>query len=158
MPFVTGAWRCSDLVIKIRERLAFDRSAHYTFESPDHVIVLGRDKGEGIACALSAPRATDAVDVGIGSVWHIEVDHMRNTVNVQTTRRNVGSHHDAKVSCFKAVQGLFALSLRAIAVQAGDAMTCVRDLTSQLIGAMFRAGEDQHRIGIGLLEQFQQQS
>jgi hypothetical protein len=152
MPFVTRSWWRSHRIVKIRERLSFDRSSHDAFERSNHVPVFGRDQRERVSCALSAPCPTDAVDVGVGSVWHIEVDHMRNTVNVETTRRNVSSHHDAKVSSFEAMQGLFALSLRAIAVQAGDTMTRVRDLTSQLIGAMFRAGKNKYRIGIGLLE------
>ena len=155
MPFVTRSWWRSDRIVKIRERLSFDRSSHDAFERPNHVLIFGRDQCERVACALSAPRATDAVDVGIGSVWHIEVDHMRNTVNVQTARRNVGSHHDAKVSCFEAVQGLFALSLRAIAVQAGHTKTSMRDLPRQLFGTMFRAREDQNRFGSGLFEQLQ---
>src|SRR5690349_23159953 len=125
MPFVTRArWR-RDRIVKIWERLLFDRSSHDAFERSNHVFIFGRDQCESVACALSAPGATDAVDVGIGSVWHVEVDHMRNTVNIQTARCNVGGDHDAKMSCFEAVQGLFALSLRAIAMQTSDAMTCM---------------------------------
>ena len=154
MPFVTRSWWRSDRIVEIRERLSFDRSSHDAFERSNHVLIFGRDQCERVACALSAPRATDAVDVGIGSVWHIEVDHMRNTVNIQTTRRNVGGDHDAEVTCLEAVQGLFALSLCAIAVQAGDTMPRVRNLTRQFIGTMFGAGKDQHGIGIGLLEKF----
>src|SRR6266540_3174923 len=137
MSFVTRARRRSDRIVKICERLSFDGSAHNAFERPDHIVIIRRDECERVAGTLGASRTTDAMDVGIGSVWHVEVDHMRNTVNVQTACRNVGSDHDAEVSCFEAVQGLLTLSLGAVAVQAGDAMTRVRNLTRQLIGAMF---------------------
>ena len=76
MPFVTRSWWRSDCIIKIRERLSPDGSSHDAFERPNHILIFGRDQCECVACALSAPRATDAVDVGIGSVWHIEVDHV----------------------------------------------------------------------------------
>lgn len=152
MSFVRrSGWRGNGIV-KICERLSFDWSPHNAFESPDDVVVFGRDERERVTCSLGASRTSDAMDVGIGRVWHIKVDHVRNAVNVQTARRNVSSDHDAEVSCFEAVQGLLALSLSAVAVQAGDAMTRMRDLTSQLIGAMFSAGKNEYRIGIGLLE------
>ena len=57
----------------------------------------------------------------------------------------------------KPLERALALALRAVAVQAGDLEAGLRDLLRQALGAVLGAGEDQHGIGIGLLEQLQQQ-
>jgi hypothetical protein len=76
MSFVTRpGWRGNGIV-KICECLSLDLSAHNTFERPDHIVVFGRDECERVARALGASCTSDAVDVGIGSVGHVEVDHM----------------------------------------------------------------------------------
>jgi len=133
-------------VVEVGESLAFDWSTHDPFELSDYVVVVRCDERERVACALRAPRAPDAMDVGVGGIGHVVVDNVRDAVNIETARRNVCGDHDVKVSAFEAVQGVLALSLCAVAVQACDAMTRVRDLPRHFVGAMFRAREDQHRI------------
>ena len=155
---VTMPRRRGRRVVEVGEGLAFDGSAHDAFERADHILVFIGDQRERIACALCASRAPDAVDVRVGSVGHVIVNNVRDALNIETARRNVGGDHDVEVPAFETVQGVLALPLCAVAVQARDAMTRVRDLPRHFIGAMFRAREDQNRIRIGLLEQAQQQS
>ena len=157
MSFVTRPRRRGRRVVKIWKGLALERPAHDPFESPDQVIIFRRNERERVACALRASRATDAMDVGVSSVRHVEVDDVRDALHVEAARRNVGGDHDAEMSALETAKRLLTLSLRAIAVQARDAMTRVRDLTRQLFGAMFGACEDQHRFGGSLFEQLQQQ-
>ena len=128
---------------------------HDAFESADHILVFIGDQSERVACALRAPRASDAMDVGVGGVGHVVVDDVRDAVNVETARRNVGGDHDVEVSRFETVKRALALSLRAVAMQTRDAITRVRDLFRHLVGAMFRAHENENRIRIGLFEQAQ---
>ena len=149
--------RCGRRVVKVCESLAFEGLPHDPFERPNHIPIFISDQCERVASALGASRASDAVDVGIGSVGHVIVDDVCDAVNIETARRDVGGDHDVKVSRFETVQGVLALSLGAVAVQARDAMTRVRDLLRHFISSMFRAREDQHRIRVGLLKQFQQQ-
>lgn len=143
-------------VVKVCESLAFDWSPHDAFEDPDYVIVFWSDECERVACALGAACAPDTMDVGIGSVRHVEVDDMRDVFYIEAARRDVGGNHDGKMPALETTERLLALTLRAVTVQARDSKTSVRDLTCNLLGAMFRAREDQHRIGRSLLEQFQQ--
>lgn len=147
--------RRGDGVIKIREELPREWSSHDPFECPDHVVILRCDQSESIAVTMGAPCATDTMDVGIGRIGHIVVDHMRDALNVEPARRDVRGDHDMEMPGFEAMQGALALSLCAVAVQARDAVTGVRDLPRDLVGPVFGTGENQHRIGIDLLEQFQ---
>lgn len=141
---MTGPGRRGRRIVKIGENFTLDGSSHDAFEGPDHVPVFIGDQRERVACPLSASRAADTVDVGVGGVWHVEVDDMRDTFNIETACRDVRGDHDMEVSGLKTVQRLFALSLCAIAVQARDAMPRVCDLTREFIGAMFGAGKDEY--------------
>ena len=131
---------------------------HDAFECADHVVIFRRDERECVAGALGASRASDAVNISIGGIGHVEVDNVRDAVDIETARRDVGGDHDLEMSRFETVQGALALSLCTVAVQARHSKARVRDLAGDLVGAVFGAREDQHRIGIGLLEQFQQQT
>ena len=145
-------------VVEVGERDPFERGFHDAFENPDHILVFVGHQRKGIAGALGATGATDAVDVGVGGVGHVVVDDVRDTVNVETARGDVGGDHDGEVPGLETVQGLLALSLRAIAVQARDAEPGMGDLARHLVGAMFGAREDQHRIGIDHAQYLDEQS
>ena len=136
--------RRGERVVKIGKSFTLERLSHDSFESPNHLVVLGRDEGKSIAGALGASRATDAVDIGVCGVGHVIVDDVRDAVDVEPARRDVRRDHDAEVTGLKAAQSLFALSLGAVAVQAGDAEPGVSDLPRHFVSAMFGAGEDQH--------------
>ena len=103
MSFVTRSrWR-GNRIVKICEGLAFDRSSHNALKSPDHVVVFRCDECERVPSPLGASRAADAMNVGIGSVWHVKVDHMRNAVNVEAACRDIGGDHYVEVACFETV-------------------------------------------------------
>ena len=145
--------RRGERVIEVREGFPFNGPSHDALEGSDHIVVFRCDKRERVPGALGASRATDAVDISVGGVGHIVVDDVRDAVDVETARRNIGGDHDAEVSSLEAAQRLFALPLRAVAVQTRDTESCVSDLTRDLVGTVFRAGEDQNGLGIDLPEQ-----
>jgi len=149
------SWWGGDGVIKIRESLAFERMSHDALEDTDHVIIFRRDQGEGIAGALGASRAANAMDIGVGGIWHVIVDDVRDAVDIQATGGDVSGDHDAEVAGLESVQSLLALSLGAVAVQAGDTEAGMGNLARYFVGAMLGAGENQDRIGVDLFKQFQ---
>ena len=150
--------RRGNRVVKVCESLAFDWSPHDAFEDPDYVVIFGCDERERIACALGAARPSDAVDVSVSGIGHVEVDDVRDALHIQAARRDIRGNHNGKVSALETAERLLALSLRAIAVQARDTEPRVRDLACKLLRTVLGARKDQYRIGGGLFEQFQQQS
>ena len=148
--------RRGERVVEIRNCLALEGLAHNALELADHVPVFVGDQCEGVAGALGASRAPDAMDVSIRSVGHIIIDDVGDAVDVETTRRNIGGDHDREVSCFEAVQGMLALPLSAVPVQAGDPESGVSDLARYFIRTMLGTGEDEHGVTADLLEKFQQ--
>ena len=144
MSFVTRPrWR-RRRVVKVWENLTFDWRANDSFESPNHIVIIGCDECERVAGALGASGASDAMDVGIRSIGHVKVDDVRDAFHIESARRDIRGDHDGKMSILETAEGLLALSLCAIAVQARDAMSGVRDLACQFFSAMFGPGKDQH--------------
>jgi hypothetical protein len=83
------------------------------------------------------------MDIILRTPRHVIVDHMGDTLDIQTTSRNVGGDHDLMRAATKAFQCLQALRLRAIAVQTGDAKSRPAQGVREPIGAVFRAREHQ---------------
>ena len=158
MPFSSSGTVClrrRNFVVKIGECFSFERP-HDAFECPDHVVIFWRDQRERIACALRASCAPNAMNIRVGSIGHVVVDNVGDTFDVKPARRDVGGDHNAEVTSLEAAQGLFALSLRAVAVQARNAKSSMSDLPRHFVRPMFGTGKDQDGIGIDLLEQLQQ--
>ena len=57
--------------------------------------LVRRDEGERVARQLGAGRAADAVDVVLGDVRDVEVDDVRERLDVDAARRDVGRDEDA---------------------------------------------------------------
>ncbi len=134
-------WR-GERIVKVWKIFPFEGLPHNALERADHLIVLRRDKRKRVARTLGASSATDAVDVGVGGVGHIIVNDMGNAFDIKPACRDVGRDHDAEVSCLESAQGLFALSLCAVAMQACHAEPGVRDLSRHFVGPVFGAGKD----------------
>ena len=143
-------------VIVVFESDSFERLFHNAFELADHVSIIRCNQSERVACAFRATSSSDSVNVGIGGIRHVEVDDMRNAFDIESAGGDIGGDHDVKVSAFETVQRVLALSLRAIAVQAGNLMSLACNLACDLVCAVFGAREDQYRLGISLIEYLQQ--
>ncbi len=89
--------RRGNLIVKVRENLALDGSSHDAFENPDQIIVFRSDERKRVTCVLGASRTSDAVDVGVSGIGHVEVDDMRDVFHVQAACRDIGGDHDLKM-------------------------------------------------------------
>ena len=140
-------------IIESFNRLSFQFLFHDLFKLADHVIVIWSDQGEGVTGALGPASTPDAMDVGISSIGHVEVDDMRDAVHIQAAGGDVGGDHDLELSVLETFERFLALTLRTVAVQTGNLVASIFYLAFQPAGTMLGASEDQHRLGIGLFEQ-----
>ena len=97
------------------------------------------------------------MDVCVGGIGHVIVDHVRNAFHIQAARGDVSGNHDLMRAVLEAFERRLALSLRTVAMQTCDLVPGTLDLLRHFLRAIFRACEDQHRTGIGFFEQRQQQ-
>jgi hypothetical protein len=104
-----------------------------------------------------APGAADAVDVVLRHVRQLEVDHVRQLVDVEAAGGDVGGHQHAHVAALEAGQRPRAGALALVAVDGGGGEAVGLQLLGQAVGAVLGAGEDQHLAPVVGADQMAQQ-
>src|SRR5262245_31991673 len=140
-------------VVEALEPPARDRLAEHALDRSHGCVVVGCDQREGVALALGPAGTPDPVDIGVGRVRDVVVDHMRDCGDIDPARRDVGGDHNLVGTAAKAMEGGLALVLAAVAVQAGDPVAGAAELGGQPRGAVPGAREDQHRACVSLFQQ-----
>src|SRR5699024_2091993 len=100
----------------------------------------------------STASTADAVNIRLGVVWNIEVDHVRNAVNVETTCCNVGSNQDVQTAILELVNGALTLVLRDIAVDGSGVVTCIAKLFCNFFSLMLGAAEYDHCVVVSYFQ------
>ena len=95
----------------------FNRLLHQLFDSFDfgafrRIAQRDRYAAEALACCT-----TDAVNIRFRVKRHIEVDDMRDVVDVNAARRNVGRNQHLNVTFHEVIQGALTRVLRLVAVE-----------------------------------------
>ena len=82
--------------------------------------LVGRHEGDGLSDRARPRSAPGAVDVIVGHVGDVEVHHVGELVDVDATRRDVGGDQHAVLAALEALQGMGALGLAPVAVDASS--------------------------------------
>jgi hypothetical protein len=120
--------------------------------------VFGRHKRDGIAVRVGARRTADTVNVIVGRVWNVEVDDMRDALNIQPARGDIRRDQHGVTSLTEPVDGLLALPLRAAAVDGLGFEPFPMQRFGHAVGAMLRAQEHQCRADVRFAQDLGQQS
>ena len=118
---------------------------------------IGGYEGDGIAGRQSAARSADSMDVVLGLIGRVEVDHMRNAVHIYTASSDIGGDHDLKLAAFKATEGTLPLVLRSVRVEDGGTEATLPEFPLDAVGPVLGAGKNQHVVHRLRLEQMNQQ-
>ena len=108
----------------------------------------GANEGDPDAAASGATGAPDAVDVGLVVARRVEVDHVRDAVDVDPSRGHVGGDEGVHATGLEAGERLLALALGLVAVDRGrlDAMR-VKAL-DEAIGAALGSHEHEGELAL----------
>ena len=109
----------------------------------DFAVVDQRDRGAGGAGAAGA---ADAVHVVLGHVGELEVDDLRQLVDVQAAGGDVGGHQHGDRAFLEAGQRAGAGRLALVAVDGGGGQAVLDQLLGQAVGAVLGAREHQHLV------------
>ena len=77
---------------------ACDAAAEKAFEPAQVGFVITRDEADGVADRLRPPGTADAMHVIFGLRREVEINHVRDAVDVDATGRNVGGDQDANLT------------------------------------------------------------
>ena len=106
-----------------------------------------RGQRDGHALATRAPRATDAMHIALGRGGHVEVDHVREVIDVDAARRHIGGHQQVHHGTARLLHHAIALGLRHAAVQRLHAIAAAHQPVGQLVHIQARATEDERQRG-----------
>jgi len=132
-----GPGRGGTGIVEVRQGCTRKWFAHDALQRADHVVIFRCDECEGVAGPFCTPRTTNAMDIGIRRIGHIEIDDVRDALHVQSAGGNIGRDHDEVSAVFKSLQCRLALTLRAVTVQAGHFIAGALDLICQLLSPVF---------------------
>ena len=95
-----------------------DRGAHSdgALQTADHAGLIGSDHRQHHALRTGAGGSSGAMQVGLGIVGGIEVDHAGNTVDVDAASGDVGRHQGPHPTIAECLESAGALRLAATTV------------------------------------------
>ena len=118
-----------------------------------HEPALARsDEADRVAGASGAPGAADAVHVRLGVGRDVEVDHVRDALDVEAARGDIRGDEDVELARLQLVDGPLALHLRDVAVDRRRGVAAGAELLGDLLGRALGAGEDDHALEVLDLE------
>ena len=79
-------------IIKIWKRDSGKRLIDGLFDRPDHFLFVGRNQAERVARGFDAPGASDAVDIIFRRLRHVEIDHVRDVLDINTAGGDIGGN------------------------------------------------------------------
>ena len=86
------------------------------------------------------------MNVIFGHVGKLEVHDLRQLVDIQAARGDVGGHQHGDLARLEVVQGARAGVLALVAMNGGGGETVLHELFGQAVGAVLGAGEDEHLV------------
>ena len=147
------SWRRRDQAFQF---LACDPASQEPFELLETVGILVRHETDGIANRLCASGPPNAMHVIFGLRREVEVDDVRDAVDVNAARSNVGGDQHAHLTGLESLECGQPLALRAIRMQRGGAYTGGFELAPDAIGAVLGSRKHQHRLQRRILQQVNQ--
>ena len=110
-----------------------------------HAVLARLGERDRDALASRAPRPADAVDVGVGRRGDVEVDDVREVLDVEPARGDVGRDEEVGGPLAEAAHDAVALLLREPAVQRLRAVAAPGQRLGELVDLGARAAEDDRR-------------
>ena len=103
-------------------------------------------------------RASNAVHVDLRFVGQIEIEHVRDVVNVDATAGDVGGDEHVHTPLLEILQRLGARRLRLVAVDGFSVDVLLSELSGKPVGAVLGSGEDDGTADALLVDELDEQS
>src|SRR5450830_1523067 len=116
----------------------------HAFDAFQQFFFVRRYQGNGFARTTGAAGTADTVYIVFVDVWQLEVDHVRQLVDIQAACGDIGGHHDAYFTGLEVGQRFGARVLALVAVDGDGGEAVLVQVLGQAVGAVLGAGEHQH--------------
>src|SRR5437899_2849569 len=108
----------------------------------DETAILWRCDGKGAALEPGTAGTADTMNIVLGMDRHVEIEDVRQALDVETARRNIARDQQADLVVLEALKRLGALGLRHVAVQRGDVKAMTRQRFLQDVDILLAIAED----------------
>ena len=122
-------------------------------DAPDVGLLLGQHERDADAAAAGAAGAADAVRVDVRLLGRVEVDHVRDVVDVEAARGDVGRDERLHLAGVEARERALALRLALVAVDRDRVDVVAAQLLDEPVGAGLRADEDEREPALVVVQQ-----
>ncbi len=96
--------------------------------------------------------ASDAVDIGLGDIRELEIDDMRELIDIDPTCRDIGRDEDTDFFVLESCECCLAIILGFIAMDSFRWYTCEIEVFHDFIGSMFCPREDKYSLNIFIFQ------
>ena len=135
------------------QRLLRHTAPRDALDVPEHAVLARLGQRDGHALTPGTPHASDAVHVLRGGGRHVEVDHVRELVDIEAACRHIGGDEQVGGARPQATHHAVALLLGHAAVQGLGLVTAAVEGLDQLLNLDARAAEHDCRSGLLGVEQ-----
>src|SRR5690606_33245387 len=122
----------------------FELLTGQAFDRLEQLLFVGADQRYRLAAATGAAGTADTVHVVLRDVRQLEVDHMRQLVDVQPAGSDVSGNQYADPVCLEVGQRLGACALALVTVDSRSGQPILFQIFGQAVGTVLGAGKDQH--------------
>src|SRR6266851_2317133 len=108
----------------------------------DETAILWRCDGKGAALEPGTAGTADTMNIVRGMDRHVEIEDVRQALDVETARRDVARDQQADLVVLEALERLGALRLRHVAMQCGDVEAVARQRFLEDVDILLAIAED----------------
>ena len=126
----------------LRQRELLHFALHELLDTAELALLLLVDEGQRPPRGARTRRTADAVDIILGVVRHVVVDHHAYIFDVDASRHDVGGHQQVDLAVLEIEHHLLALGLIQIGVHGRRIEVHPLEGESQLLDFQLRRGED----------------
>ena len=116
------------------------------FDVVEQLQLVDADERDGVAVDARAAGPADAMDVVLGDHRQLEVDDVRERLDVEAARGDLGRDEDREAAGLEVGQRADALRLALVAVDGGREDAVLLELLREPVGAVLGAGEDERLV------------
>ena len=116
----------------------------HPLDALEQLLFVRRHQRDRLAATAGTAGAADAVNVVFLDVGQLEVDHVRQLVDIQAAGGDIGGHQDAHLVRLEVGQGLGARVLALVAVDRDGRQAVLIEVFGEAVGAVLGASEHQH--------------
>ena len=134
-----------------------DRVAEEALDVAEHLVLVDADERDGLAVDAGAAGPADAVDVVLGDHRQLEVDDVRERVDVEAARGDLGRDEDRVPVGLEVGERADALRLALVAVDGGRGDAVPLELLGEPVRAVLGAREDERLVDAAGLDEVAEQ-